>query len=279
MRIITANLNGIRAATNKGFWSWFKEQEADILCLQELKAHSHQLPDEAKPDDYNHYFHFAQRPGYAGVALYSRQTPDAVHIGLSSIDPETDWSDADAEGRFIMADFGQLSIICVYFPSGSSSPERQARKMSFLERFLPLTTRLIESGRELIVCGDLNIAHRRIDLKNWRGNQKNSGFLPEERAWFGRWLDSGLVDAFRILYPETEQYSWWSNRGRARENNVGWRIDYHLATRQAASTAKEINVFTDRWYSDHAPVTAIFREMNVEHDARESAGGDSQRHS
>ena len=259
MKIITANVNGIRAASRKGFWEWFEEQDADLLCLQELKAHGHQLPEACKPDGYSHFFHFAERPGYSGVALYSRQTPQAVHIGLGSIDPDSDWSDMDAEGRFIMADFAELSVICTYFPSGSSSPARQAAKMSFLERFLPLTARLIDSGRELVICGDINIAHQRIDLKNWQGNRKNSGFLPEERAWFDRWLDAGLVDCFRQLYPDKEQYSWWSNRGKARENNIGWRIDYHLCTPKTAKTVKEISSFTDKWYSDHAPVIATIR--------------------
>jgi exodeoxyribonuclease-3 len=259
MKIITANLNGIRAATRKGFWDWFAAQDTDILCLQELKAHEHQLPKEALCKDYHRFYHFARKPGYSGVALYSRNKPDAVHIGLGSVDPATDWSGFDAEGRFIMADFGQLSVICIYFPSGSSSAERQARKMTFLEYFLPFITRLKNEGRELIVCGDVNIAHQNIDLKNWRGNQKNSGFLPEERAWLGQWLETGFVDIFRQLYPEKEQYSWWSNRGKARENNIGWRIDYHICTPEMAKSVKEINVYTDAWYSDHAPVVAIFK--------------------
>jgi len=259
MKIITANLNGVRAATKKGFWNWFDEQDADFLCLQELKAHAHQIPSEATPDGYHHHYHFAQKPGYSGVALYSRLKPDAVYIGLAVIDPDTDWSDMDAEGRFVMADFGKLSVISVYFPSGSSSGIRQAIKMTFLERFLPLMQRLKNDGRELMVCGDLNIAHRRIDLKNWRGNQKNSGFLPEERAWFDQWIEAGFTDVLRQLYPEKEQYSWWSNRGQARANNVGWRIDYHMCTAAIAARIEDVTVFTDNWYSDHAPVSAIFR--------------------
>ncbi len=258
MKIITANLNGIRAATRKGFWDWFAAQNADILCLQELKAHAHQMPEQALCSGYHRQFHWAEKPGYSGVALYSRQQPDNVHVGLGSIDPATDWSRFDAEGRFVMVDFGQLSVISAYFPSGSSSPERQAGKMVFLEQFLPLVKRLKDDGRELIVCGDINIAHQRIDLKNWRGNQKNSGFLPEERAWFDQWLQAGFVDVFRQRYPDKEQYSWWSNRGKARENNVGWRIDYHICSAETAKSIKEVSVFTDEWYSDHAPVTAVF---------------------
>jgi len=260
MKIITANLNGIRAATKKGFWDWFAGQHADLLCLQELKAHEHQIPEAARPSGYQYYYHFAEKPGYSGVALYSRNTPDAVHIGLGSVDPDTDWSRFDAEGRFVMVDFGKLSVISAYFPSGSSSPERQAGKMVFLEQFLPLIKRLKDQGRELIVCGDINIAHQRIDLKNWRGNQKNSGFLPEERAWFDQWITAGFTDIFRQRYPDKEQYSWWSNRGQARANNVGWRIDYHMCTAKTAASATEVGVYTDTWFSDHAPLTATFSD-------------------
>ncbi|MDQ6970721.1 MAG: exodeoxyribonuclease III [Mariprofundus sp.] len=268
MKIITANLNGIRAASKKGFWDWFGDQDADFLCLQELKAHAHQIPPEAAPDNYFHHYHFAQKPGYSGVALYSRLQPTGVYIGLSELDPDTDWSDMDAEGRFVMADFltpngTTLSVISVYFPSGSSSGQRQAIKMTFLERFLALMKRLKNDGRELIVCGDINIAHQRIDLKNWRGNQKNSGFLPEERAWFDQWIKAGFSDVLRQLYPEKEQYSWWSNRGQARANNVGWRIDYHMCTPAIAAKAQSVSVFTDSWYSDHAPVTAIFDDHSA----------------
>jgi len=259
MKIITFNVNGIRAASRKGFWDWFVKQGADILCMQELKAHGHQIPEVAKPDGYHHYYHFAEKPGYSGVALYSRHKPDAVHTGFGTVDPDTDWSDMDAEGRYIQADFGNLSVISIYFPSGSSSEERQTVKYAFLDRFLPFVSRLKNKGREIILCGDINIAHNNIDLKNWRGNQKNSGFLPQERAWMDRLLnDAGFVDVFRTLYPEKEQYSWWSNRGRAREKNVGWRIDYHICTPAIATMIQEISVFTGSWYSDHAPVTAIF---------------------
>ncbi len=258
-KVITFNANGIRAATRKGFWDWFAKQDADILCMQELKAHRHQIPEEAEPGGYHHYYHFAGKPGYSGVALYSRRKPDAVHIGLGATDPGTDWGDMDAEGRYIQADFGNLSVISAYFPSGSGSEARQIVKYAFLDCFLPFITRLKHEGREIILCGDVNIAHNNIDLKNWRGNQKKSGFLPEERAWMDRLLDGvGFVDVFRTLYPEKEQYSWWSNRGHAREKNVGWRIDYHICTPGIATFIQEISVFTDTWYSDHAPVAAIF---------------------
>lgn len=262
MKLINCNVNGIRSATSKGFWEWFAAQDADVLCLQEIKAQQAQIPAEAMPAGYRHHFHFAEKPGYSGVALYSRREPDAVHIGLGGLDAGADWSDMDAEGRFIMADFGRLSVISVYFPSGSSSSARQAVKMTFLERFLPLMHRLKEEGRELIVCGDMNIAHRPIDLKNWRGNRKNSGFLPEERAWLTGWLDDGFVDVFRQLHPESGIYSWWSNRGGARDKDIGWRIDYHICTRGIAGQATQASILGREFlFSDHAPLIADFRGL------------------
>jgi len=255
--IMTINMNGIRAATRKGFWDWFVPQDIDVLCIQELKAKEEQVPEEAKPEGYFRYYHIADKAGYSGVALYAKVKPDAVHIGFNSIDPDTDWADMDGEGRFVMADFGNLSIMSVYFPSGSSSDVRQAAKMSFLQRFLPLFNRLKDEGRELILCADVNICHHEIDLKNWRGNRKNSGFLPEERAWMDALIQqSGFVDVFRTLYPEKEQYSWWSNRGQARANNVGWRIDYHITTPELAKSFESVSVYTDSWSSDDAPVLA-----------------------
>lgn len=255
MRIISFNMNGVRSACRKGFYDWFAEQEADILCVQELKAHAHQVPDEARPDNYQHHFHCAQRPGYSGVGLYCRKKPDRVHTGLSGLDGDH-WADMDTEGRFIAAEFGKLMVISAYFPSGSSSSERQAVKMSFLARFLPFIKRLKTHGRDIILCGDVNIAHQKIDLKNWRGNQKNSGFLPEERAWMDDFLAAGFVDVFRALDPERDAYTWWSNRGRAREKDVGWRIDYQIATPKMAAKASSAAIHSrlDR-FSDHAPLT------------------------
>ncbi|MDQ6975985.1 MAG: exodeoxyribonuclease III [Mariprofundaceae bacterium] len=257
-KIITFNVNGIRATTRKGFWRWFADQDADVLCVQELKAHAHQLPEEARPAGYFRYLHCAKKPGYSGVALYTRREPDAVHFGLNAVDDAFDWSMMDAEGRFIQADFGKLRLISVYFPSGSSSPERQSLKMVFLANFLPYVQGLKEAGCDVIICGDVNIAHQNIDLKNWRGNQKNSGFLPDERAWFDQMLDLGIVDVLRALDATRAQYSWWSNRGKARANNVGWRIDYHLCTPHIAGMCSAVDVYTDAWFSDHAPVVATF---------------------
>ena len=263
-KIMTINMNGIRAATRKGFWDWFNPQNIDVLCIQELKAKEDQVPKEARLEKYYRHYHIARKPGYSGVAIYTKMKPDAVHVGFGSIDPDVDWSDMDDEGRFVMVDFGKLSIMSVYFPSGSSSDERQAIKMSFLARFLPLFKRLKDEGRELILCADVNICHNNIDIKNWRGNQKNSGFLPEERAWMDQLIhESGFVDVFRTLYPETEQYTWWSNRGQARANNVGWRIDYHITTPEIAESFESVSVYTDSWFSDHAPVLATLKSNHA----------------
>ncbi len=258
MRVISFNANGIRSSERKGFFDWLKNQKADVLCVQELKAHAHQLSEAMQhPAGIQGHFHFARRPGYSGVALYTRKQPNHVHIGLSDLDGDQ-WADMDAEGRFVQADFDQLSIISVYLPSGSSSEERQAIKYIFLERFLPYLRKMKASGREIMICGDINIAHRRIDLKNWQGNRKNSGFLSEERAWMDRLLSSGFIDTYRSLYPDRETYTWWSNRGRARENNVGWRIDYTICTPDLAASADDAFVYTGERFSDHAPLITDF---------------------
>jgi exodeoxyribonuclease-3 len=249
MRIITLNVNGIRSAASKGFFPWLLAQNADVVCLQETKAQEHQLPREVFcPDGYRAYFHDAQKPGYSGVALYCKKEPDSLRLGLG-------WPDMDAEGRYIQADFGKLSVISLYLPSGSSSPERQAVKFSFLERFMPVLEKMRYNGRDYILCGDWNIAHKNIDLKNWRGNQKNSGFLPEERAWMDNLFGAlGFVDSFRVVNQEAEQYTWWSNRGQAWAKNVGWRIDYQVITPSLAKKVKAVSIYKDQRFSDHAPL-------------------------
>ncbi len=249
MRVITANLNGIRSAGRKGFYAWLYRQRADVVCLQETKAQVDQMTEEMlAPNGFHGYFHDAEKKGYSGVALYARRQPDRVVMGLG-------WPDVDAEGRYIQADFGTLSIVSLYLPSGSSSEERQAVKFDFLDRFLPVLQAMRSDGREYVVCGDWNMAHKEIDLKNWRGNQKNSGFLPEERMWMSKVLDEvGFVDVFRQLNPKPDQYTWWSNRGRAWEKNVGWRIDYQLATPGIAATATRERIYKDKRFSDHAPL-------------------------
>ncbi|MEY4592683.1 MAG: exodeoxyribonuclease [Pseudomonadota bacterium] len=251
MKIISANLNGIRSATTKGFLDWMEAQEADIVCVQELKAQAADMSERMlNPKGFHGLFQYAEKKGYSGVGLYSRQQPEKVTIGFGI--PEF-----DAEGRYVQADFPGLSVISLYVPSGSSSPERQDAKFRFMEVFLPTLARLRESGQEVVICGDWNIAHQEIDLKNWKGNLKNSGFLPEERAWLGNVLSNmGWVDVYRTLYPDTTDacYTWWSNRGQARAKNVGWRIDYQLATPGIADTARAASVYKEQWFSDHAPL-------------------------
>lgn len=249
MRIISLNANGIRSAANKGFFEWMRQQDVDVVCLQETKAQEHQLPKEVFcPPGYHAYFHDAKKPGYSGVAIYSKRCPDQVVMGL-------DWPDMDAEGRYLRADFGGLSVISLYLPSGSSSAARQAVKFGFLERFVPVLRGLRADGREYILCGDWNIAHKNIDLKNWRGNQKNSGFLPEERVWMEELFGTlGFVDCFRVINQEPEQYTWWSNRGQAWAKNVGWRIDYHVATPGIAGTCRAVSIYKEQRFSDHAPL-------------------------
>jgi exodeoxyribonuclease-3 len=251
-RLVSLNLNGIRSAASKGFVEWAQGVGADCMGVQEVRA---QASDVAGRFDrvgtLAGHFHHAERKGYAGVGLYTRSEPSDVSAGFGH--PEF-----DAEGRWLEARYDtprrKLSIVSCYFPSGSSGAERQAAKFRFLDVLYPHLMRL-KSRREFIVIGDVNIAHQEIDLKNWKGNQKNSGFLPEERAWMTRLLgDGGLVDVFRTLNGKPEQYTWWSNRGQAWARNVGWRLDYHLATPGLAAKARREHIYLDRRFSDHAPV-------------------------
>lgn len=250
MRIITLNANGIRSAARKGFFDWMNQQDADVLCLQETKAHNHQLEERLYwPAGYHCYYLDAAKKGYSGVAIYARREPDEVIQGLG-------WPDMDAEARYLEARFGKLSVVSLYLPSGSSSEERQAVKYSFMERFLPFLRECAGSGRDYIFCGDWNIAHKPIDLKNWRSNQKNSGFLPEERAWMDVLIEQdGWVDAFRALNVEAEQYTWWSNRGQAWTKNVGWRIDYQIVSPSLRDSLRAAAIYKDERFSDHAPLT------------------------
>lgn len=249
MRIITLNLNGIRSACNKGLLEWFAGQNADILCVQELKAQAADMtPAMISPQGFHGYFHYAEKKGYSGVAIYSKCKADKVIAGLG-------FPEFDAEGRYLEAQFGNLSVVSLYLPSGSSGEERQAVKFKFLEVFMPHMKQLYASGRDIIVCGDWNIAHTEKDLKNWRGNRKNSGFLPEERAWLTQLFNEmGFIDVFRLLHPDLEAYTWWSNRGQAWANDVGWRLDYHVATPAIAAKARATGIYKDQRFSDHAPM-------------------------
>ncbi len=254
-KLTSLNLNGIRSATSKGLQAWLEKTRPDCMCVQELKA---QAPDVAGKFEQlaglQGYFHFAEKKGYSGVGIYTRQEPSDVLIGF-------DGGEFDAEGRCIELRFDtakrKRSILSMYFPSGSSGEDRQEAKFRFLSAIRPHIEALA-AQREFIVCGDVNIAHQTIDLKNWRGNQKNSGFLPEEREWMTQLLASGqVVDVYRQLHPDTTDacYTWWSNRGQAWANNVGWRLDYHLASPPLAEKAKSVEIFKADRFSDHAPIT------------------------
>lgn len=257
MRIITLNLNGIRSASNKGFFEWMQQTQPDVICLQELKAQANDMTSEMlAPEGYYGYFHYAQKKGYSGVGIYCKHQPDAVIAGLGV-------QDIDDEGRYLECQFGNLSVVSLYLPSGSSGEERQAFKFSVMERFLPHMQQLIDSGREVLVCGDWNIAHQEQDLKNWKGNKKNSGFLPEERAWLSTLFNQvGWVDVYRQLHPDTTDacYTWWSNRGAAYEKNVGWRIDYQIATPAFAAKAQRCEIYKETRFSDHAPLIVDYAE-------------------
>lgn len=251
---MTLNANGIRAAARKGFFEWLPTQDADVICIQETKAQEHQLTDEIFcPKGYHCYYFDAQKKGYSGVALYSKQKPDNVSTGLG-------WAPADNEGRYIQADFGELSVASLYLPSGTSGDERQAFKYQFLDFYLPVLKEQLATNRQWVITGDWNIAHKNIDLKNWKPNQKNSGFLPQERAWLDTLFDEvGYVDAFREVNQEAEQYTWWSNRGQSWAKNVGWRIDYQIISPNLRDKVESVSIYKDERFSDHAPLIIDYR--------------------
>ena len=249
MRVISINTNGIRAAARKGFYPWLARQRADFVCIQETKAQEHQLAEPLyHPARFHCYYHDAEKKGYSGVAIYSRLQPDNVIIGLG-------WPEFDREGRYIEVQVGKLSIVSLYLPSGSSGDVRQQVKFELMDRFMPYLKGLRRKRREYIICGDWNIAHTKKDIKNWRGNQKNSGFLPEERAWMDQLFDkAGWVDAFREVDQRDEQYTWWSNRGQAWDKNVGWRIDYQVVTPGLKDKVQKARIYKAKRFSDHAPL-------------------------
>ncbi len=253
MRVITANVNGIRAAERKGFFDWLAAQDADVVCIQETKAQEAQLTNDAfYPEGYHCYYYDAERKGYSGTALYCRVAPKKVTKGLG-------WEPCDSQGRYIQADFEKISVVSMYVPSGSSNEEALARKLDFHEKIYPHFASLRRKRREFVICADWNTCYQNIDLKNWRANQKNSGFLPIEREWLGRLFDDlGYIDGFRYLKPDAEEYTWWSNRGQAWANNVGWRLDYPLITPKLKDSIKDCWVYRESRFSDHAPVITDF---------------------
>ena len=256
--LTSLNLNGIRSATSKGLQAWVDRTRPDCICVQEIKAQAADIAGQFETlAGLTGYFHFAEKKGYSGVGVYSRREPSDVVVGFGS-------DECDAEGRYLELRFdtpaAKQSVISCYFPSGSSGPDRQAAKYRFLDAIYPHLQRL-KCEREFILCGDVNIAHQEIDLKNWKSNQKNSGFLPEERAWMSKLLgEGGLSDVYRRLHPDSTDdcYTWWSNRGQAYAKNVGWRLDYHLATPAWAAQARHVIIYKGEKFSDHAPVTVDY---------------------
>ena len=248
MKIISYNVNGIRAAMNRGFAAWLKSVNADIVCLQEVKAHESQVDlEEIKDLGYSIHWNPAEKKGYSGVAILSKPTPDHIEIGMG-ID------EYDSEGRIIRADYGSLSVMSAYFPSGSSGDHRQDFKMKFLEDFSAFSGGLKKERPELIISGDYNICHKPIDIHNPVSNKNSSGFLPEEREWMTEFIDSGFVDTFRFFDPSPHQYTWWSYRAGARKRNLGWRIDYHMATQVLTPRLKRVAILSEAVHSDHCPI-------------------------
>jgi exodeoxyribonuclease III len=251
MRIISYNVNGIRSAMNKGFVDWLRTDPADVICLQEIKALKEDVDFTTLEElGYQSHFFSAQKKGYSGVAIISKIAPDAMHFGNGIMQ-------SDAEGRVLRADFGDVTLINAYFPSGSAGEERQTYKYQWLDEFFAYLDELKKTRPKLIVCGDYNICHREIDIHSPKTNKKSSGFLPEERAWMDKFFDCGFVDSYRHFHPEVpHNYSWWSNRANARANNKGWRIDYISVSEPLRHTLKSANIFPDVVHSDHCPVFA-----------------------
>ena len=261
MKVISANLNGIRAAAKKGFFDWMLEEQADVVCIKETKAQVDQLSDDIfSPQGYFRYFFDALKKGYSGTAIYCKQKPNKVITGLG-------WGIADEGGRFIQADFDKFSVASLYLPSGSSKEERQAIKMEFLAKLTPILHKISQGDRHYILCGDWNIVHKAIDIKNFNANKNRSGCLAEERAWLDQVFSDpastsdnniGLVDAFRVLNQQADQYTWWSNRGQAWANNTGWRIDYQIITQSLKDKLVSTSIYKDRRFSDHSPLIMTY---------------------
>ena len=256
MKITTWNVNGIRAVAGKGFHDWVRNNAPDVLCLQEIKARPDQLENaENFIDGYCSYWNPAQRPGYSGVATFTQQKPDKVLFGLGD-------ERFDTEGRVIRCDFGDLTLFNVYFPNGQRGQERVEYKLEFYALLLQICDELMTTGRQVIVTGDFNTAHCEIDLANPKENAKTSGFLPEEREWIDRYLQHGFVDAYRVLYPQRVQYTWWTYRFGARGRNIGWRLDYYLVSKGLMERVEDVVIFDDVLGSDHCPVSLLLKDKN-----------------
>ena len=249
MKVITINVNGIRAAQKKGLFKYFKKQSADIICLQEIKAQESQLDERFYPDNYYTYYNSAIRKGYSGTAILTKLKPDNVIR-------TTPWQMINDEGRLTQVSFSDLSIVSIYLPSGSAKQERQDLKMQFLQRqFMPYLKKIQQNKKKYIICGDWNIAHKKIDIKNWRNNQNNSGFLKEERDFMDElFYKANFIDSFREINKESGHYTWWSNRGRSWQNNTGWRIDYQVISANLRNSVKNASIYKDERFSDHSPL-------------------------
>ena len=248
MRILSWNVNGIRAAYKKGFLDWLKEEDPDILCIQETKAHPDQLTDDLRnPEGYESYFSSAEKKGYSGVAIYTKQKPKKVEHGFGI-------KKFDSEGRILVAEYPKFVLMSIYYPNGKASAERLKYKMEFYDAFLKFTNKLKKQGKNIIVCGDVNTAHKEIDIARPKENEKISGFLPEERAWIDKFLSNGYLDTFRMFNNEPDNYTWWDQITRARERNVGWRIDYFYISESLKKKIKDAFIMSDVMGSDHCPI-------------------------
>lgn len=250
LELYSWNVNGVRAALRKGFLDWLNETRPDVLCIQETKAHPEQLDAElVRPEGYHAYWSSAERKGYSGVALFSKQEPTSVELGLGI-------EEYDIEGRTIVADYDDFVLIAAYFPNGGRDLSRVPFKMAYKKAFLDYCNRLRDAGRSVVFCGDVNTAHQEIDLARPKQNEKSTGFLPEERAWIDEVVSQGYVDTFRSLHPDAEDaYSWWAYWGKARERNVGWRIDYFFVTPDLQERIWAAEIHADVMGSDHCPVS------------------------
>ena len=252
MRIITINVNGIRSARKKGFFDWILSQDADFICIQETRAQIGQLDDIFFPDDFHCFYNDSEKKGYSGTAIFCKNEPSETIFKVG-------WDPCDSQARLTQVNFKNLIVISMYVPSGSSSDEALKNKLFFHKKIFPYFKELLIQNKEIVICADWNTCHKEIDLKNWKANQKNSGFLPVERAWLDSlYKDLGLIDGFRLLNDKHDQYTWWSNRGNAYLNNVGWRLDYHVISPGLKKYAKNVHIYKDERFSDHAPVIMDF---------------------